>query len=159
MVARSYSRSQTRLFFLEFMVPDFDAQHIFSSVLSSPRFLHRCFPHRMGNAGAYNPPQNFVRDETIPRGSTHGGLATGSRRERRCRRLRHGALPCSEHTQTPPAGSGFRVRRERDSGAGTEPGNEIPVGANGTCWQKGDAVLERGPLRGKRSRWEGDSLR
>ena len=35
-------------------------------------------------------------------------------------------------------------------GLGAEPWNEIAVGANGAGRQEGDAVLERGPLRGKR---------
>jgi hypothetical protein len=56
---------------------------------------------------------------------------------------------CSADSQAPFAASGLRVRRERDSWAGAEPGNEITVGANGTGWQKSDAVLERGPPSGE----------
>lgn len=29
--------------------------------------------------------------------------------------------------------------------------NEIPLGTNGPLWQEGDAVPQRGPLRGERS--------
>jgi len=66
---------------------------------------------------------------------------------------------CSADSQAPFAASGLRVRRERDSWAGAEPGNEIPLGTDGTVWQKGDAVHQQGTLRGKRGGWEGDRLR
>jgi len=42
----------------------------------------------------------------------------------------------SEHSQTQTAAGGFRVRGERDSRAGTEPPDQIPMGTNGTGWQK-----------------------
>jgi hypothetical protein len=35
-------------------------------------------------------------------------------------------------------------------GLDTEPGNEIPVGADGTVWREGDAISERASVRGKR---------
>jgi hypothetical protein len=43
--------------------------------------------------------------------------------------------------------------------AGAKPGNEIPLGADGTVWKEGHAISERGRLRGKRCRREGKSLR
>lgn len=61
--------------------------------------------------------------------------------------------------QARTAGSGFRVRGKRDSGAGAEPTDEIPVGTVGTFWQEGIAVSQRGALRGERGGWEDDVLR
>ena len=40
-----------------------------------------------------------------------------------------------------------------------EPRYEIPLGANGTGWQEGDAVPQRGSLRCERGRWQGELLR
>jgi hypothetical protein len=57
------------------------------------------------------------------------------------------------------AAGGFRVRRDRDSRAGAEPADEIPLGTVGTVWQESDASPQRGPLRGERSGWQGDSIR
>jgi hypothetical protein len=51
------------------------------------------------------------------------------------------------------------VRGQRDSRAGTEPPDQIPVGADGTVRQESDAVPQRGTLRGERGRWQGNSLR
>ena len=60
--------------------------------------------------------------------------------ERQDRRARVCELRCSTHSQTWPSESGFRVRVQRDSGAGTEPADQIPLGANDTIRQEGDAV-------------------
>jgi hypothetical protein len=57
------------------------------------------------------------------------------------------------------AAGGFRVRGKRDSWAGAEPPDQIPVGANGSVRQKSHAVPQRGALRGERGGWQGDSIR
>ena len=43
--------------------------------------------------------------------------------------------------------------------AGAEPGHEIAVAADGAVGQEGDAVPQRGALRGKRRGWESEPLR
>jgi hypothetical protein len=98
-------------------------------------------------------------NEPFLRANSSRGLAASPRRERQGGRVRKGALSRPADPKTRFATGGFRFRRERDSWAGAEPRNQIPVGANGTVWQKGNAVPGRGPLRGKRSRREGDSIR
>ncbi|PYU69831.1 MAG: hypothetical protein DMG52_27840 [Acidobacteria bacterium] len=66
------------------------------------------------------------------------------------RRAWERALSRSHDSQARIAAGRLRIRRERDSGVGTEFGNEIPVGTNGTIWQEGHAVPQRGPLRSER---------
>jgi hypothetical protein len=50
----------------------------------------------------------------------------------------------SSDSQARSSASGLHFRRERDSGTGAEPRNQIPVGANGTRWQlAGELEIER----------------
>ena len=39
-----------------------------------------------------------------------------------------------------------------------QPRNEIPVGANGAGRREGDAIPQRGSIRGECGRWEGDLI-
>jgi hypothetical protein len=50
----------------------------------------------------------------------------------------------------------FEGENKKYSWAGAEPRHEIPLGRNGTVWQKGGAISQQGSLRGERRRWEGD---
>ena len=62
------------------------------------------------------------------------------RRGHQGRRTRHGALPRSPESEAPSPVGGFRVRGERGSWTGTEPSDEIALGADGTLRQESDAV-------------------
>ena len=44
-------------------------------------------------------------------------------------------------------------------GLGTKSADQIPVGADGTLRQEGDAIPQRRALRGKRGGWQGELLR
>ena len=65
----------------------------------------------------------------------------------------------SHHSTEGLATGGFHFRWQRDSWAGAEPRNEVPLGANGTLRQEGNAVPERRALRGECGGREGDFVR
>lgn len=82
----------------------------------------------------------YTCDEFTLRANAGRCLTAIPRRARKDRRSRVRAIPRSLYTQARFAAGGLRVRGERDSGAGAEPGNEISVGAVGTLGKQGDAV-------------------
>lgn len=97
--------------------------------------------------------------ETFIRRDPGRGVAASTRRKCPRRSPRDRALSRSPNPPARLATGGLRVRRQRDSRAGTESGNGIAMGPVGALRQEGDAVSQRGQVRGECRGRKADAVR